>query len=628
VCGIAGFIAPDDEASIARMISALGHRGPDGQGSAPLRCGGQTAGWFGHKRLAILDLSKAGHQPMSTDDGRFTITYNGEVFNFREVREKLERAGEHFISRSDTEVILKAFRAWGEKCLHELRGMFAIAIWDAKLGRLFLARDRLGIKPLYYHAANGHFFFASELRALLACGQLPRHLNAEGILDYLRFGSVSDPDTMIEGAMALLPGHYLIWEKGSLQDVEYWEIPCFSQASPSTGKAEKPGEDTVAELRSVLWEAARQRLVSDVPIGVFLSGGVDSSALVGMLSSESADPVNTFSLVFRECDFDEAVYSRAVASHFGTHHHELVLSQHDALVAIPDAIRAMDQPSVDGINTYIISQEARRAGIRVALTGLGGDEIFGGYSSFKTVPSMERFVQSWSRVPKSVRGCLSASLSHLLPDGERNHKIKALLQENGHAVHPYALSRMLFVPDRIKRLSRVSGETVSGGRALARTLAAASNFDPINRVSYLELRNYMANTLLRDADCMSMAHGLELRVPFIDHKLVEFLFTIPGAFKIGGQIAKPLLVQVTAGLLPEMIVRRRKRGFTLPFQHWLRDELRPEVETTFRKEKSPLADFVDLAGMREVWREFLGGHTSWTRPWALFVLHRWCEVNL
>lgn len=610
------------------MIKALGHRGPDGEGSTPLQCGEKTLGWFGHKRLAILDLSDAGRQPMSTKDGRFTITYNGEIFNFREVRAELEQAGEHFESQTDTEVILKAFRTWGEKCLHKLRGMFAIAIWDAKLGRLFLARDRLGIKPLYYHAGDGQIFFASELRSMLAGGTIPRRLNAAGIFDYLRFGSIYDPDTMIEGVMALMPGHYLTWEKGSLADVEYWEIPHTAQVPSGSGKTEKPSRGTVDELRRILWEAAHQRLISDVPVGVFLSGGIDSSALVGMLSSESGDPVSTFSLVFREVDFNEAAYSRAVASHFHTHHHELVLSQSDALVAIPDAIRAMDQPSIDGINTFIVSQEARRAGIKVALTGLGADEVFGGYSSFRTVPRMERFVRSWNRLPKPVRNCLSTSISQLLPQGERNHKIEALLQSNGNGIHPYLLSRMLFVPGRIKQLFRPVSEDVNGGIAIARTLQTAAQFDPINRVSYLELRNYLANTLLRDADCMSMAHGLELRVPFIDHKLVEFLFTLPGEVKVGGQVAKPLLVQATQGLLPEMIVGRRKRGFTLPFQHWLKDELRPDLQETFSRKESPLEDFLDLTVMQKVWQEFLDGRTSWTRPWALYVLHRWCEMNL
>lgn len=628
MCGIAGFIAPQDEASIARMTNALGHRGPDGEGAAPLRYGKQTVGWFGHKRLAILDLSEAGHQPMSTEDGRFSITYNGEIFNFHEVRAKLEQAGDRFTTRTDTEVILKAFRAWGEGCLQELRGMFAIAIWDAELGRLFLARDRFGIKPLYYHTGDGQLHFASELRALLACGSIPRRLSAAGVFDYLRFGSSYDPDTMIEGVMALLPGHYLVWEKGSWKDVEYWQLPSAASAPPDVARGEKLSPKTVDELRMFLWEAVRHRLISDVPVGVFLSGGIDSSALVGILSSVSKDPVSTFSLVFRELDFNEATYSRVVATRFGTHHHELVLSQRDALLTIPAAIRAMDQPSVDGINTYIVSGEARRAGIKVALTGLGGDEIFGGYSSFRTVPRMERFMRSWNRVPKPVRGWLSASVSHLIPEGERNHKVGALLQSNGTAVHPYVLSRMLFVPSRIERLFPPTAKPVIGSAALAGSLQTAAQFDPINRVSYLELRNYMANTLLRDADCMSMAHGLEVRVPFIDHKLVEFLFTLPGAFKVGGRIAKPLLVQATEGLLPDMIVTRRKRGFTLPFEHWLKDELRPDVELTFREKESPLADLLDLEAMGEVWQEFLDGRTSWTRPWALYVLRRWCELNL
>jgi asparagine synthase (glutamine-hydrolysing) len=332
--------------------------------------------------------------------------------------------------------------------------------------------------------------------------------------------------------------------------------------------------------------------------------------------------------VFREFDHNEAEYSQAVAARFGTHHHELVLSQRDALAALPDAIRAMDQPTVDGINTYIVSREAHCAGVKVALTGLGGDEVFGGYSSFKTVPRIERFMHSWNRLPKLVRDSLAASIARLMPDSERNHKLGALLQPNGHEVHPYTLSRMLFVPGRIDQLFRGSAKPAIENQVLADRLRTAAQFDSVNHVSYLELRNYLANTLLRDADCMSMAHGVEVRVPFIDHKLVEFLFTFPGALKVGDRLAKHLLVGATRGLLPDMITKRRKQGFTLPFEHWLKDEMRLEIQGAFSSNEGPLADLVDVKVMRNVWQEFLDGRTSWTRPWALYVLHRWCEVNL
>jgi asparagine synthase (glutamine-hydrolysing) len=628
VCGIAGFIAPGNQAAETRMLHALRHRGPDGAGSASLRHGEHTAGWFGHTRLAILDLSAAGRQPMCTEDGRFHIIHNGEIFNFRELRRKLEQTGERFTSQSDTEVILKAYRKWGEKCLEELRGMFAFAIWDAACGKLFLARDRLGIKPLYYHVRGGQLIFASEVRAVLACDMVPRRLNSAGIRSYLQFGSVCDPDTLIEGVTALLPGHYLVWQDGALRDVEYWDAPGTDPCRIPARHAEKPDRETVAELRGVLEETIRCSLVSDVPVGVFLSGGLDSSALVGLLSRSSPLPVSTFSIIFQEAEFNEAAHSRAVAAHFGTDHHEIIVRPREALAAISDAIHAMDQPTVDGINTYIVSREARLAGVKVALTGLGADEVFGGYSSFKTVPRMEQFLRTWERTPQLLRSGLCACMGKLAPRGDLYHKLDALIQTNGARLHPYHLSRALFVPKRIKPMLRAWGDTNNGSHECAQVPPQALQLDPVNRVSYLELRNYLANMLLRDADCMSMSQGLEVRVPFVDHKLVEFIFRLPGAFKVSAHGVKPLLVQAAADLLPEPIIRRLKQGFTLPFAHWMRGELHHEVHKVFARDVALLEEIMDLDSVRAVWREFLDARTSWTRPWALYVLLRWCALNL
>jgi asparagine synthase (glutamine-hydrolysing) len=625
MCGIAGYVAPRFEPCIGRMMKALDHRGPDGEGAAPLRHNGETAGWFGHKRLAILDLTESAHQPMYTEDGRFAIVYNGEVFNFHDIRARLEQKGERFTSRSDTEVILKAFRTWGAQCLHQLHGMFAFAIWDAEHGRLFLARDRFGIKPLYYHAGKDRFFFASELRALLAAGCVPRRLSARGIHDYLRFGSLYDPDTMIEGVKALLPGHCLTLENGVLEETKYWEITA-DAGNSGAGAPAKLSPEKLDELRHALWTAASRRMISDVPVGIFLSGGMDSAALTGMVSSIGKEPLDTFSIVFRESDFNEAAYSRMVADRFQTRHHEIVLPQCDMLAAMPQALRAMDQPSIDGINTYMVSAAVRHAGMKVALSGLGGDEVFGGYSSFRTIPPTERFLESWRRIPGPMRSIISGSVRRLVPVNERNEKISALLQSNGNAVHPYVLSRMLFVPDRVRRLLRAPA--AGANEALARRLALAAQFDPVNRVSYLELYNYTANTLLRDADCMGMAHGLEIRVPFLDHELVQLLFTIPGAQKLRWRRQKPLLVEATRRLLPDAIVHRPRRGFALPFEHWLKADLRPEIERTFLDHGGPTAGILDPKAMEEVWRDFLAGRTSWSRPWSLYVLRRWCEANL
>jgi asparagine synthase (glutamine-hydrolysing) len=456
-------------------------------------------------------------------------------------------------------------------------------------------------------------------------------------LNYLSFGSVYDPATLIEGVYALKAGHYLTWENGRVENVEYWDVghtdehELGSVSSMLVGNGEKIDAQVLSELRGVLEEAVALRLVSDVPVGVFLSGGIDSSVLTGLLSRSVSSRVNTFSIVFRESEYSEAHYSRSIAQRFHTDHHELVLSQQDALDALPDAIRAMDQPTMDGINTYFVSREARRAGLKVALSGLGGDEVFAGYTSFKTVPKMERFALASGHLPASVKNSVATVFTHLMPASDRNRKLATLIQGNGAIAHPYVLSRMLFLPDEQERLLKFLDPTSfdKASQPIAVRLRRAERFDPVNRVSYLELRNYMLNTLLRDTDFMSMAHGLEVRVPLIDHKLIEYLFTLPGALKIKGDTPKYLLIKATEGLLPEEVVRRPKRGFALPFEHWLRDELRRDVETALLGwREGPLAGVLNAEAVQGVWQAFLNGHTAWSRPWALYVLRRWCELYL
>jgi len=634
VCGIAGLIADHgtviSPGCLRQVTEAMRHRGPDDLGTqVMLRSTKGVQVGLGHCRLAVIDLSPAGHQPMHDSETGNWIVYNGEVYNFKEIKEKLERVGTHFSSQSDTEVILKAYGLWGEKCLHEFRGMFAFAIWDAKRTRLFLARDRLGIKPLYYFHKNGIFLFASEVRAILKSGWVPCGLSLTGLRSYLSFGSVYDPTTLIEGIYALNAGHYLIWEEGGLVEKEYWEVGTLPAARSVRDEGEK--ERVFRELREELDEAVRYRLVSDVPVGVFLSGGIDSSTLVGLVSRNGSSQVNTFSVVFKEADYSESRFSRMIAQRFKTDHHEIALTQRDALEAVPEALRAMDQPTMDGINTYVVSREVRRAGLKVALSGLGGDEVFAGYSTFDTVPKMERFLKCWNLAPAGLRKLAANAFSFLMPPRDRTHKIASLIEGGGTLSHPYLLSRSLFTPQQRVRLLKDQEDNgdEKNNQGIAEWLRRAEGLDPINRVSYLELRNYMGNTLLRDTDCMSMAHGLEVRVPLIDHRLVEFLFTLPGSLKVDGAVAKTLLIKATEGLLPDEVIKRPKRGFTLPFEYWLRDELRHEVERVLLNfSEHRLSRFLDPAGVCQVWKDFLGGRISWSRPWALYVLARWCALHL
>ena len=620
MCGIVGIAARGariDPSLLRSATESLAHRGPDDSDSTILRPPGlpQIEIGLGHRRLSIIDLSPAGRQPMKDQQTGNWIVFNGEIYNFLEIRQELQCAGVDFQSRSDTEVLLKGYGAWGRGFLQRLRGIFSFAIWDARNSCLFLARDPMGVKPLYYSDAGAYFLFASEIRTLLKTGLVSRKVDPAGLLSFIKFGSVYEPHTIVEGISALSPGHCLVWENGSFATEKYWEAPSRHQ------HVSLPEAQELAAAS--LDESIRKQTVSDVPVGVFLSGGIDSSAITAVLSRVQR-PV-TFSVVFREPEFNEAEASRAVARHFNTDHHEIEYSAHEGLETSREAISAMDQPTIDGLNTYVISRVARDAGIKVVLSGLGGDELFCGYRSFRSVPRMERFLRFWNRVPgRTMIGNLLLKDSNA---SDWHRKARALATENGHLVHPYFLSRSLFTPAQARTLLHDTGPQAALP-AQYDVLKETARMDPINRVSYLEARCYMLNTLLRDADVMSMAHGLELRVPLIDHRLAETLFSIPGAMKLHRTVPKPLLVNSTRPGLPDEIVYRPKQGFTFPFERWLRNEMRGEVEAGIGGIKDgPLKGAIDHHAAANVWTDFEAGRTSWSRPWAFHVLQSWCSQN-
>jgi asparagine synthase (glutamine-hydrolysing) len=632
MCGIVGMIglnAPVPANVLERATESLAHRGPDDsgtvivQGSQP----GPVEIGLGNRRLAILDLSPQGHQPMNDPATGNWIVYNGEVYNFREVRAKLEQEGIGFNSLSDTEVILKAYGRWGENCLDEFRGMFAFAIWDAPRQRLFMARDPMGIKPLYYCCSNQYFMFSSEVRTLLGSDLVPRRIDPAGLLSYLTFGSLYDPTTLVEGVRSLSPGHHLIWDKGQVTLTQYWDL-----IGSEDVDSEKNREALEIDVFEMLDESVRLQLVSDVPVGVFLSGGIDSSSLVGILRRNGVQP-STFSIVFEEAEYSEAEYSRAIAQQFRTDHHEIAVRGSDLFAAIDPALQAMDLPTIDGVNTYFVAEKTRAAGLKVALSGLGGDEMFAGYSSFRTVPRMERFAARRDRVPGAVRKPLANLFARLAPSNDQNRKLAALACNGRSRVHPYFLSRMLFTPQQQDQLL-VGMETTSDAferseESLDQNLSRSLNLDPVNRVSYLEARCYMLNTLLRDSDFMTMAHGLEVRVPLIDHHLAQRVLALPGSWKLEAGTPKPLLVRALGGQLPDKVVHRPKQGFTLPFEPWLRHDLRPVLEEAFSKiGDGALGAVINRRFALRVWEDFLEGRTSWTRPWSLYVLECWCQRHL
>ncbi len=634
MCGIFGIVSHRTqvpEGVLERGTKSLAHRGPDDSGTILLRetVPDSVEIGLGNRRLAILDLSPHGHQPMQDADTGNWIVYNGEIYNFQEIRVELEQLGAKFASHSDTEVVLKAYARWGKQCLAKFRGMFAFAVWDARQHHLFLARDPMGIKPLYFSQAGQHFLFASEVRTLLSTGLVPARVDPAGLMNYLTFGSAYDPLTLIDSVRVLPAGHTLTWQCGTVQISPYWDLA--DNSSLAGFEAPGNGNITGGRLRGILEETVRMQLISDVPVGVFLSGGIDSSAVVSLISRGGITP-STFSIVFREADFSEAQHSRAIAAKFHTDHHEINVSQLDVLNAIPDALRAMDLPTMDGINTFFVSRETRRAGVKVALSGLGGDEVFAGYSSFHTVPRMERFARMWSHMPGVARGGVARAFNAVAPDNDRNRKVTSLMLRPESVLHPYFVSRMLFAPEQRDLLLRETNTDVWEGAIGSQRdiLTRSLSFDPINRVSYLESRCYMLNTLLRDADFMSMSQGLEVRVPLIDHVLAKAVLALPGASKVNGT-PKKLLVDALQGSLPDEIVHRPKRGFTLPFEHWMRQELRSGLEPVLdarRIDQGPLGAFLNGREVRSVWERFLSGSVSWSRPWSLYVLQRWCELHL
>ncbi|HVE11827.1 MAG TPA: asparagine synthase (glutamine-hydrolyzing) [Elusimicrobiota bacterium] len=619
MCGIAGIIQRRGKAGLKdrleAMLRALSHRGPDGQGVEIREAGSWQIG-LAHARLAILDLSPSGHQPMRNAQSSRWLTYNGEVYNFLELRSELEREGRRFSSSGDTEVLLAAWEAWGAEALPRLRGMFAFALWDEDARRLTLARDGFGIKPLYYFQAEDCLIFASEVRALLASGLVARTISRDGLSSYLRFGSLQSPHTLIKGVLSLPPGASLVAEAGR-ERIEARQAPYAAGLSPGVRPSLRGGrEAAVRRLGTALEDSVRAHLLSDVPLGIFLSGGIDSSALTAIASRISREKPRTFSVVFYEDSFSEARYARLVAERFGTEHHEILLREEDFLALLPDALAAMDQPSADGVNTYVISRAVKRAGITVALSGLGGDELFAGYPTFQRA----RLLRAAALLPRRWRASAAALGRRVRSGTIRARKFWSLLESEGTARDAYAISRELFSRREIRSLT---GSLPPGSDADE----LLDEDDLVNAMSRYEMQGYMANTLLRDCDFMGMAHALEIRVPFVDREVARCVLELPEEWKLG-KIPKGLLVDALGGVLPEEVWKRPKMGFTLPWPRWLRQGVNPRLEAIFTGRGGVLRRAgIDGRHAEALWRDFCAGKdpSTWSRVWALYVLKQWCD---
>lgn len=596
MCGIAGISFGEQHdagamhVAVERMVAALAHRGPDDDG-VTLLGRPHLSTILGNTRLAILDLTPAGHQPMLDPETGNCLALNGELYNHAEVRREIgDRAG-GWRSTGDTETLLKAYRLWGEACLARLRGMFAFALWDNAAGELWCARDRLGIKPLYFVEAPGRFAFASELRALLAGDMAARELDERGLAGYLKFGALPEPATIVRGVRSLAAGETMRIRSGKiLRRQRYWAVEEFPPVAAAPQRA---------ELRTHLERAIREHLVSDVPVATFLSGGIDSSIVTALAAQIAGRPLRTFTVRFEQPELDESAYARSLAQRYGTVHDEVCLSAPDVLAAVPEAVEALDLPSADGPNTYIVSQAVARTGIKVVLSGLGGDELFGGYDTFRLLPRFERFAGVLGRVPGDLRRYRAGRRSE---QATRRHVSFQYRYESMRAYWSDEELRGLGVPDD----------------ANLGPIDPGDKFSLVARAGACELQGYMRSTLLRDSDCMSMALSLELRVPFLDHALVEYCLTHSAA-TAGGKRA---LVAACRDLLPEEAALRPKQGFVLPMDVWMRTALRAYVRQGL---EAAAAGPVPKLSVRRLLADFDSQRVKHSRVWQFAVLGHWCE---
>ena len=643
ICGAIGFERSEAaELAVRRMLTAIVHRGPDDEGF--LNAASVVAG---SRRLSIIDLPGGG-QPIWNEAGTLAVFFNGEIYNFRELRENLQGRGHAFRTNSDTEVIVHAYEEWGEACPAKLRGMFAFAVVempdgrDGRAMRVFLARDPLGIKPLYYSQSKAGLLFSSEVRSLLASGQVAPQLAAQAIPAFLLFGSVCEPMTMVENVFSLPPGHSMGIRAGRQGEVvapkQYWDFPGkgrqVSSAQDSSRNASLAGRGAQAgEVRSLLEDAVRCHLIADVPVGVFLSSGIDSTALAA-LSTRIQKGIHTFTVAFPDIQYSEAEIARATAKRLGTVHQELSLSDSEMAGRLDEAIAAFDQPSMDGINSYFVSWAARQAGLKVALSGLGSDELFGGYTSFRATTQVARIAKIANFMPRFLREFSADAMKKSKAyRGSRDafRKASAAWLDPEALPHPYFFTRALFTPQTVAGQLHESLDSRSDApwsQWLSEATREAGSMDSFTQVSWLELRSYLANTLLRDTDAMSMHHSLEVRVPFLDSPLVENVLSLPEAIKNDPTKPKALLIEAMGDLLPKEIITQKKRTFTFPWENWLRGQLGERVASGLADWSPALQSRLDGRFAQSVFRDFRHGRTSWSRPWSLFVLNEWVKKNL
>jgi asparagine synthase (glutamine-hydrolysing) len=616
MCGIAGIVTftPEStrENAIRSMTNRIAHRGPDAEGiyvSDPIS--------LGHRRLSIIDLSEQANQPMWDYSGRYVMVFNGEIYNYQEIRSAMPAYP--FKTQSDSEVVIAAYDTWGVKVLEKINGMFAFAIWDAKEQVLFMARDRVGKKPFYYHHSAIHFVFASEVRSILASGLIVGQLEEKQLTEYFLYQAPMLDHTLVKGIQRLPAGHYAILSNGKLNVQSYWS---YTHLRPSVDDY-TTAKRKVSEL---LLDAVRLRMVSDVPVGAFLSGGIDSSLVVACMAELSTSPVTTFTISFDEKEYDESGYAQQIASLYKTDHHRILIRPEEFLYSIDDILSSMDMPSGDGPNTYLVARHTRKENIKVALSGLGGDELFAGYHKFIIYHRLMKY--NWLRKgsPLVVRQMLSSALARQGGNAGLAKLIYLFGLEHWDISTLYPVLRQAYSMKEAERLLAHPDKKDYVAEHLSHVQDSISWMGHFSKCTIGELETYTRDVLLRDTDQMSMAHALEVRVPFFDYRFIEYVLTLPDEIKYP-HTPKQLLVDAMAPRLPKSISQRPKMGFTFPMDRWLKNELAAMTQQKI----DYLADRKEFNGseVRKKWDDFRKGDQQvlWTRIWKLVVLSDWLQRN-
>ncbi len=625
MCGIAGILGIGvgyrvDPSELRRMCDVIRHRGPDDDGYHVE----QPIG-LGMRRLSIIDIA-GGHQPMSNEAGTLWVVFNGEIYNFRELRTELEAMGHRFQSHSDTEVILHGYEQWGEEFVKRLRGMFGIALWDAGEKKLLLVRDWVGIKPLHWYLDDEKLVFGSEIKSLLACRGVSREIDREALDRYLTYEYIPAPSSIFQRIRKLPPGHLLVWQHGDATVRSYWDFP----VAPEPDGKDRIGEEEYArELLGLLRESVRLQMVSDVPLGAFLSGGIDSSSVVALMSEFSDRPVKTFSIGFKEQSYDELAYARLVAERFGTEHHEFILTPQ--ITELTDHLMGfLDEPLGDFsiFPTYLVSKMAR-SHVTVALSGDGGDELFAGYDTYIA----DRFARRLETLPAVLRERLLPGILGLVPPTKKKKGAINIAKRfvQGAALPPELMHTrwMTFLAAREKRqlytpaLREALRGSVTEGFILEH--GRAKHFpDALTAAQYVDLKTYLPENILTKVDRMSMAVSLEARVPVLDHKIVEFAFRLPAHLRLKGRTTKYLLKKAVAPLLPPQILAKKKQGFSIPIKNWLTGELRPLMTDLLDAGRVRRRGWFEPAEVRKLVDEHLAGRENHShRLWSMMVFELW-----